>query len=943
MKRTLFLFLFWLSCSFVYSQGQRYVFGSAMYYPPYEFINDEGEIDGFNIDLLKAIAVAHNIEFDFYSGNWETVRSKLESRELDGLSGMFYSGERSEKYHFSIPHSINVYNVFYRNDSEIESLDELKDKTIIVENGDIVIQYLKTNFPELKLVFVNNHKDALLLLSSGKHDGAFLSQASAHYLINYLSISNLEESKGAFLFFNYCFAATKSSRDLVDILNDGLTTIKENGEYDSIYNKWFGDNKNKHNWLKIGLIVNSFLIVFLIVILIYTYVLKRKLSSRSKQLSHQLTQRKEIEDALRQSESRLRQIIDLVPHMIYAKDIHGNYIMANKAVADKYKTVAENLVGRNQREFHDDYEEINRMLAVDEGVILENKPKILPNDSFTDKNGKKIILHTIKLPFKDTGLNEPVVLGISMDITEKYQNEQIIIHERALFSSIINSLPDIIFYKDLNGVYLGGNHAFIKFLGPKALHFVGKNDFELFPTETAKSYFEVDQQVLKTKKPWTEKVWDNLPDGQRIYLQNIKVPFVDNEGKILGLVGICHDITDRYNAEKALSVAKEKAEESDRLKSSFLANMSHEIRTPMNAIIGFTDLLGDPDLTADQKDEFIGLIHTSGNTLLTLLDDIIDITKIESGQLRLTPTECQVNMLLRELQISFNELLKRYDKTNISLYFKEAVSDLKFSIVADALRIKQVLSNLIGNAIKFTDTGYVEFGYRLTDNGFIEFYVKDTGIGVAVESTDMIFDRFGQVNNSFITHYGGSGLGLTISKNLVELMGGKIWMESELEKGSTFYFTVPYLKTGKQAGEIIPLQDQGYSNVTETADFSDYLILIAEDEETNYMFLSETLKRTKVKLLWAHNGLEAVDFVKSNPEIDLVLMDLKMPGMNGYEATRMIRIMMPELPIIAQTAYAMSDEKEKSVEAGCNEYLTKPIKPSMLIYTIKKFLKSSEQ
>lgn len=914
----------------------QFVVGTSLSYPPYEYIDAKGELQGFNIEIINAIGKKKNSSFDFFSSDWDKIFKMLDEKKIDIISGIFFSGQRSEKFLFSVPYATITYTVFSRTSAPVEYFDELKDATIIVEKQDQIIEYIRSNFPQARIIEVANHKDAVFLLSNQNYNCAFLSEKTAGYIINHYQIKNLTSSANIRVYFNYCMAVSKENQELLKLLNSGIEELKKSGEFDRIYDKMILQ-KTSVNWPKLILWTNSILVIILLFFSIWNYYLQRKLKTRTIDLSHLLTERKKSENELRESQSRLRQIIDLVPHMIYAKDINGNYILANKAVADMYKTTPEFITGRNQKEFHDDFEEVNKMLSVDEEVIMTNKPRFIPHDTFTDKSGRKHILQTTKLPFKDSGLNIPVVLGISIDITEKYYADQTMIREKAIFSSIINSIPDLIYYKDTNGVYLGGNQVFRNFLGTKALDYVGKNDFEVFGAETGKKYFDVDQQVIKTRKVWTEKVWDTTSEGKHVYLENIKVPFVDAEGHILGLVGISHDITDRYNAEKALAIAKDKAEESDRLKSIFLANISHEIRTPMNAIIGFTDLLADHDLTLDQRDDFIQQIRTSGNSLLMLIDDIVDLTKLESGQLNLTVVECNVDNLFNELLIHYNEILRRYDRTEISLKFKKPGEE-ELVFMADSLRIKQVLINLINNAIKNVERGTIEFGYKLPEDNFVEFFVSDTGVGISSDKHESIFDRYGHVSDSFITSYGGSGLGLSLSKGLVELMGGKIWMSSEIGKGTVFCFSVPFTHT------IIKREPQPQkTQVTaepkkETIDWSKYLVLIAEDEETNYLFLYEVLKRTRVKLLWAHNGVEAVEIVKNTPEIDLVLMDLKMPGMNGYEATKLIRLMMPDMPVIAQTAYAMSDERERSIESGCNDYLTKPIKPSLLLSVIKKYL-----
>jgi signal transduction histidine kinase/CheY-like chemotaxis protein len=389
----------------------------------------------------------------------------------------------------------------------------------------------------------------------------------------------------------------------------------------------------------------------------------------------------------------------------------------------------------------------------------------------------------------------------------------------------------------------------------------------------------------------------------------------------------------RKEYEVNLELAKDRAEEADRLKTSFLANMSHEIRTPMNSIVGFSELIARKNIPQTKKSIYAQYISNSSKALLTLIDDIIDISKIEAKQLKIIKSNVQVNGILAELFEFFENFIQSSGKENLRLKKHFAISDGNFSILCDSLRLRQVLNNLINNAIKFSDEGYVEFGYHLPNNATILFYVQDTGIGLSAEKSKLIFERFRQGDDSTTRKYGGTGLGLAISKKLVELMGGQIWVESEIEKGTTFFFSLPL---------IIPNISENIINIEKSQSISENfegkIILVAEDEEINFLFLKEVILPTKAKVLRAHNGQEAIDAVKKNPNISLVLMDTQMPVMNGYQATKIIKSTHPHLPIITQTAYAMSEDRAKGFQAGSDEYLSKPIKPDLLIRTLRKFL-----
>jgi len=374
---------------------------------------------------------------------------------------------------------------------------------------------------------------------------------------------------------------------------------------------------------------------------------------------------------------------------------------------------------------------------------------------------------------------------------------------------------------------------------------------------------------------------------------------------------------------------KEKAEKSDQLKTSFLANMSHEIRTPMNAIIGFGQLLYNRSQDENQR-KFLNIINSNSFHLLKLIDDIIDVSKIESNQLKIFIENFSVNDLFEDLEQTMLQYLKRYNKPNIQLICNKPDENLIIS--SDYTRIKQVLTNLLSNAIKFSSKGSVVYGCLENRNG-VTFYVQDAGIGIKEKDLHEIFQRFVKVENKTNDKvYRGTGLGLSISRQIVELLNGNIWVESEFGKGSKFQFTIPTKilhHPKKKSIESIENQEQI---------FSGQLILIAEDEEDNYHYLSDLLSIHKLETIRANNGAEAIELLKIVPDISLILMDIKMPIMGGEEALIQVRKLNPEIPVFAQTAYAMENDKEYFLQKGFDEYISKPIQVESLIALIAKHL-----
>ncbi len=405
------------------------------------------------------------------------------------------------------------------------------------------------------------------------------------------------------------------------------------------------------------------------------------------------------------------------------------------------------------------------------------------------------------------------------------------------------------------------------------------------------------------------------------------------------LSGMILDITDRKQAEEKeleyqdeLKTAKEKAEESDRLKTAFLANMSHEVRTPMNAIIGFSNLFADPGISYEKKIDFANRILGSCYSLLNLIENMLDVAKLEAGKLKIYEKKCYLNQLLMNIYSTFLEERKADGKNRIKLRLHPAVDDENFNISTDGIRLQQVLSNLLDNAFKFTEKGSIEFGYTVHGNS-LQFFVKDTGMGLPEDQKKFVFDNFIKVEETKTKLYGGAGLGLAICKKLLKLLEGEIWVESEFGKGSTFYFTIP-LKVSKKTDvdivEKIP--------VRESISFKDKKILVAEDDLLNYKLVEAIMEGTEATLFWARNGMEAVEFFKSGKNADLVLMDIRMPQMDGFQATREIRKLNKALPVLAITAYSLGNEKEMAMQSGFNDYITKPLNPKKLLNTVGKYI-----
>ena len=386
-----------------------------------------------------------------------------------------------------------------------------------------------------------------------------------------------------------------------------------------------------------------------------------------------------------------------------------------------------------------------------------------------------------------------------------------------------------------------------------------------------------------------------------------------------------------------LQAAKEKAEKSDRLKSAFLANMSHEIRTPMNGILGFAELLKEPMLPGNVQQEYINIIEQSGQRMLNIINDIISISKVESGEMEISLSATNIN---EQIEYIFTFFKPEAEHNGIKLHFKNSLPAKEAIIKTDREKIYAILTNLVKNAIKFTPSGSIIFGYNVDNVGtrvnpaVLEFFVKDTGAGIPPEQQKIIFERFRQGSDLLSRNYEGAGLGLSITKAYVEMLGGKIWLESEEGKGSEFHFTIPYSTESEEKNVINNIDPVGETE----SQIKKIKIIIAEDDDPSAKLINLAVRVFDPIVFNVTTGIKAVEVCRNNPDIDLILMDIKMPEMDGYEATKEIRKFNKDVIIIAQTAFGLNDDKEKALEAGCNDYISKPINRVKLIDLIKTHL-----
>lgn len=462
------------------------------------------------------------------------------------------------------------------------------------------------------------------------------------------------------------------------------------------------------------------------------------------------------------------------------------------------------------------------------------------------------------------------------------------------------------------------NNSAERLLGKEHSHLI-KSSFGFFVSSDTRAVYNLFlQKIFKNKSKETcELKLVTGDDSVKYILVNGTISYID-EKCLVTLV----DITKLKHAENELVKAKERAEEGDRLKSAFLANMSHEIRTPMNGILGFTELLKTLKLKGEDLQNYIGIIEKSGARMLNIINDIISISKIESHQTEISVSDTNIN---EQVEYIYHFFKLEAEQKKLSVSFTNALPVNEAFVSTDREKVYAVLTNLVKNAVKFTQTGSIDLGYKVKGK-FFEFYVTDSGPGIPDEQKEIIFDRFRRGSETIARNQEGAGLGLSISKAYVEMLGGKIWVENNTERnsktsGSTFFFTIQ-THPAEEINRFTPVKTPDKSTKNETKKLK---ILIVEDDETSEMLMIKLVEKFAKKILKATTGVEAIEVCRKNPDIDLVLMDINLPEMDGYEATRKIREFNKDVVIISQTAYALVGDREKSLAAGCNNYLSKPI------------------
>lgn len=624
---------------------------------------------------------------------------------------------------------------------------------------------------------------------------------------------------------------------------------------------------------------------------------------------------------LSSSESKYKSILDFAPDAFILGDKKGNIIEANLKAVELLGYSREELLTMNFSELFSEDTLLEKPLRYD---LLNRGETIIQEREIVTRDGRKIFVETNSRAMPDGNYQSFI-----RDISERKRNEERIrvSEERLTRAELISKSGNWELHLD--------SHKMVGSVGAAKIYGFDETtnelDFSKVKTVPLPEYRPMMDQALKELielgKPYDIEFKIKALDTGEIKDIRSKSVF-DKEKRIL--FGAIQDITQQKIIEEELIAAKEKAEESDALKSAFIQNLSHEIRTPMNAVIGFSELLRESFDDRYLLEKYTRIIQERAADLLVIISNILDLSILESGQLVIVPEKCNIDSLLAYLELHFSSYRERKGKQDISLHIHSSV-DPSVDIISDEDKLKLVLNHLISNAFKFTEKGSVSIQCDIKNNKELCFAITDTGMGIPSDKREMIFERFIQLNYESFEQPAGNGLGLTIARGVAEMLGGKISLESEMHNGSTFYFTIP-LEIPAQASKTMN-QSSTFTNT----DISGKVVLIVEDDVFNAEYLKEILDAQGIVCIKVDRGEDALEIVNSRP-VDLVLMDIRLPGLNGYEITRKIRELKPDLTIIAQTAYASFNDRKKALDAGCDDYVSKPIRKELLLSTLQRHL-----
>ena len=562
-------------------------------------------------------------------------------------------------------------------------------------------------------------------------------------------------------------------------------------------------------------------------------------------------------------------------------------------------------------------------LLNDLNLCFENGKSFNKIYNYTSAWGKNAYVKAHILPAEKENFEK--VLVIIEDYTTQKEKEL----QLKILSEGVDNSPASVVVTNEKGEISFVNEKFVNLTGYSFDEVCGKTPSILKSGFHTEEFYENLWNTINSGNDWVGEFLNKKKNGELFWESTMISSLKNEKGVISHFMAIKEDITEKKRFEKELKSAKEKAEEADHLKSSFLANMSHEIRTPLNAIMGFSSLISEYDIDGDEAAKFIDIIQTNSKQLLDIIDDVLLVSKLQVNQVKVYSSVFIIDLLLKELYTHFKKEIELFPEKEITLKIEIRQEDRIEKIETDKVKLNQILSKLIRNAIKFTSKGIISFGYKLNKNDELIFFTKDTGIGISEDKQKIIFQKFRQVDDSKTRQFGGTGLGLSIVKGLVDLLQGNLWLESNKDNGANFYFTIPL--------KIINKKIKKKTKTKEKLKWEKKTILVVDDVTESVLLIKEILKPTGINIITASNGLEAIEKCKLHSEIDLILMDIQLPKLNGLIAAKRIRT-KNNIPIIAQSAYLQHEYEKQCKELGCNDFIQKPIITDELMSKIENYI-----
>jgi PAS domain S-box-containing protein len=929
---------------------------SEVNWKPLSIADNPQGYDGMIADYLKFISERSGLKFEFQmteSDTWAEVLKKYVDRKIDVVPALSRDDDIGREILLSEPFVTFPLVIVTRNDvSYIKDTKQLKGKKVAVGRGYTSYHFLNKHYPEIELVQTDNVREALIKLSNNEVFAFVDHVAVAIDNLQMFGFKNLKIGGETEYLFDHRIGVDPKYSDAVSIINKVLSSMSDE-EHQIIYRKWLHVEYEKGiDYTLVWQIIGSAALLF-IVVLFWT----AKLENLNRKLSMEISERIKSEKALEESERRLTDIINFLPDPVLVIDNQGRVAAWNKAIESLTGVNARDMIGKSDYEYALPFYGERRPILIDlvrqwDETVAETYLSIQRDGDYliTEvynphlRNGSYLSGKAGRL-YNASGEIMGAVMTIR-DVTERHRADEIVRKSEKRFRSLVSNLQGVVYrcvvdkfwtkhyisdaVFDLTG-YRAEDFLHNRTLSFKDIYYPDDSERihrEAMAAIEKKQPFEIEYRIITAKGEtrWVfEKgsgIWENETDTMPAWLD-----------------GIIFDITGRKSMEQEIMKARDAAEAANRAKSMFLANMSHEIRTPMNSTIGFISLVLDDPVISEKQRNYLSTAYSSSKALLNLINDILDISKLENGRLELEKTPFNPRGVVEETLRSLDIAAKNKGLA-LNLKMDAAVPR---TMIGDPGRLKQILVNLVGNAIKFTEQGIVTIGVKFNPLPLPSLYfsIADTGIGIPADRLQSIFDPFTQADASTTRRFGGTGLGTTISKQLVQLMGGSIGVKSQEGKGSLFYFTIP----------LAPSESEQMDLSAEPADPPPpvsrcFNILMAEDIEANILLAKIRLKQQGHRVITVRNGREALKlFEKEHP--DIILMDVHMPEMDGLEAARRIReleslapgeMKKEKTPIIALTASVMAEDQQICLAAGMDAVVGKPVNFNELFQTMEQLV-----